>query len=72
MGHSFNVGDRVEVTGQPSRLFAGEIGVILEVTMRRADDPAYNVYWVSFREKRVRMIGVYLRPVLVRVARQVC
>jgi hypothetical protein len=53
-------------------LFAGETGTILDVTMQRDDDSAYNVYWVAFRDKRVRMIGLYLKPVYAQGARQIC
>ena len=72
MEKSFEVGDQVIVTGQPSALFAGETGTILDVTMRREDDAAYNVYWVAFRQKRVRMIGLYLKHPHAHEARQIC
>jgi ribosomal protein L21E len=72
MEKSFEIGDQVIVTGQPSALFAGETGTILDVTMRREDDAAYNVYWVAFRQKRVRMIGLYLRHLQPQQARQIC
>lgn len=72
MDKSFEIGDRVVVIGQPSPLFTGETGTILDVTMRREDNSAYNVYWVAFRQKRIRMIGLYLKPALAQAARQVC
>lgn len=72
MEKSFEVGDRVIVTGQPSVLFAGETGTILDVTMRREDNATYNVYWVAFQQKRVRMIGLYLKSVHALEARQIC
>ena len=72
MEKGFNVGDQVMVTGEPGRLFSGEAGTILDVTVRRSDNSAYNVYWVAFKEKRVRMIGVYLQPFTGQSMRQAC
>ena len=40
--------------------------------MRREEDAAYNVYWVAFRQKRVRMIGLYLKHPQAQEARQIC
>ena len=72
MNKGFEVGDHVIVTGKPSPLFAGETGTILDVTKRHDDDSVYNVYWVEFRHKRVRMIGLYLKAVCAQPVGQIC
>ena len=70
MEKGFSIGDQVVVTGAPGKLFSGETGTILDVTVKRSDDCGYNVYWVGFKEKRVRMIGVYLQPLAAQAVRR--
>jgi hypothetical protein len=62
MQNGFTVGERVEVTGEVATLFTGQSGTVLDVVLTRADNSDYNIYWIEFGDKQVRMIGRYLRP----------